>query len=811
MSKYEPSGLARAAYVAASNGLALGNNGSGGSSNYSSSYNSYGNPNGGTGGGPPSAGYAAYGGGPKSAAASEASGGRKGRDSRYSVAALWSMAAENDVEVDDELTKAQRKLREIKLKISSQSKRNFVLERDVRYLDSRIALLIQNRMALSEQQEVASRLEEVETGEGYIRDDRRRQLYANLFYLLQSEPRHVAGLARIVSLSEIDPLLQTVMFTLFGNQYETREEYLLLSMFQNVLAADFESATDFGSLMRANTPVSRMMTTYTRRGPGQSYLKNVLSERVNKLIELQDLDLEINPLKVYEQMVKDIEDTTGSSSGLPRSVTPDVATANADVQAIIAPRVKTLMEIGTLFLQTIMTSLEQVPYGIRWICKQIRSLTKRKYPQATEYQICSLIGGFFMLRFVNPAIVTPQAYMLIEATAQKNPRRTLTLLAKLLQNLANKPSYAKEPYMAVLAPFIDRHKPQFNKFLNDLCEVGDFSEALEMEQYIALSKKEIELNITLNEIHNTQGLLVQHMDILCPDEESHLRILLSELGQAPAQVPRADNKTVSLQLFSRWDQTTNINSPSAAGADKLTHGDFLYMDTKAIFVQILRIAPGLAAQRPVALVKVAEFACTSRDPTLVRKGLKVRDMLMELETLGLVQASDGHKHMVEEILQELTHLGNLKENVNTEITSLEAVYKTIQDHNDYLRSQLESYKAYLYNVRNQSGLSTKTTHKMVAPIKFTHQKLEQEGLIVESNIPENRRANIFFSISSPNPGAYLIALCFKGREKPILEMDLKLDDLLEKQQLGVETLDVEYVTLSVSRTITLLNKSFNKK
>lgn len=39
---------------------------------------------------------------------------------------------------------AQKRLRELKSKISSQSKKNFVLERDVRYLDSRIALLIAN-------------------------------------------------------------------------------------------------------------------------------------------------------------------------------------------------------------------------------------------------------------------------------------------------------------------------------------------------------------------------------------------------------------------------------------------------------------------------------------------------------------------------------------------------------------------------------------------------------------------------------------------------------------------------------------------
>lgn len=48
------------------------------------------------------------------------------------------------------LTTAQKVLRDLKAKISSQSKKNFVLEKDVRYLDSRIALLIQNRMALEE-------------------------------------------------------------------------------------------------------------------------------------------------------------------------------------------------------------------------------------------------------------------------------------------------------------------------------------------------------------------------------------------------------------------------------------------------------------------------------------------------------------------------------------------------------------------------------------------------------------------------------------------------------------------------------------
>lgn len=89
---------------------------------------------------------------------------------RYSMTALYlSMNAnQRDLEIDDELARgipwpegvdmprltdpsdSAKALRDLKTAISTQSKKNFIHERDVRYLDSRIALLVQNRMALEE-------------------------------------------------------------------------------------------------------------------------------------------------------------------------------------------------------------------------------------------------------------------------------------------------------------------------------------------------------------------------------------------------------------------------------------------------------------------------------------------------------------------------------------------------------------------------------------------------------------------------------------------------------------------------------------
>jgi Ras GTPase-activating-like protein IQGAP2/3 len=56
----------------------------------------------------------------------------------------------------------------------------------------------------------------------------------------------------------------------------------------------------------------------------------------------------------------------------------------------------------------------------------------------------------------------------------------------MLQNLANKPSYAKEAYMMTLNPFVENNKARINQFLNSLCEVGDFYDTLEVCPLLSL-------------------------------------------------------------------------------------------------------------------------------------------------------------------------------------------------------------------------------------------------------------------------------------------------------------------------------------
>lgn len=196
------------------------------------------------------------------------------------------------------------------------------------------------------------------------------------------------------------------------------------------------------------------------------------------------------------------------------------------------------------------------------------------------------------------------------------------------------------------------------------------------------------------------------------------------------------------------------------------------MEAKSTFVLIMRSLPqnSPAHRRPIRLDLVAEAAgATRNDPVMVRKGIRGIDLLSQLQEVGILNKDDGFALLRDEVEQELMHLGSMHDKVLEESGRLDDVYRTILDHNRYLNSQLETYKSYLHNVRNQAGGQVAAPKKSsqkpatLGPYKFTHQQLEKEGVIQKSNVPEDRRVNIYFFFTSPLPGTFVIALHYKGK------------------------------------------------
>ncbi|RLN85197.1 hypothetical protein BBJ28_00017754 [Nothophytophthora sp. Chile5] len=84
------------------------------------------------------------------------------------------------------------------------------------------------------------------------------------------------------------------------------------------------------------------------------------------------------------------------------------------------------------------------------------------------------LGGLVFLRFLCPALVVPHKMHLTpgNATPNKQLQRTLVLLAKLLQSLANNVEYgaSAEPFMVPFNGFLTRNRPKLTRFYEQLCQ-----------------------------------------------------------------------------------------------------------------------------------------------------------------------------------------------------------------------------------------------------------------------------------------------------------------------------------------------------
>jgi len=103
----------------------------------------------------------------------------------------------------------------------------------------------------------------------------------------------------------------------------------------------------------------------------------------------------------------------------------------------------------------------------------------KKFPD----QKTTVVGGFYFLRFMCPALVVPDTYGLIAQKPSEKSRRSLILLSKVLQNLANSVEFGeKEAYMLKTNPFIMSNQASMYEFLDKLAAVSEEQAISKMKQ-----------------------------------------------------------------------------------------------------------------------------------------------------------------------------------------------------------------------------------------------------------------------------------------------------------------------------------------
>ncbi|EGG18524.1 RasGTPase-activating protein [Cavenderia fasciculata] len=687
-------------------------------------------------------------------------------------------------------------IQELKRNMIAEIRRNHLLERDLIKLDKRIALLIKHRSnikeLLLEQAKKAKKKKGDEHGDTVSLDSKQLESYQNLFYLLQTEPHYLAKLVTLVQSDQMDIFLDTVILTLFGDAFSPREEYLILSLFKLAIEQEMSSIKSAVDLISVDSVVPKMIITYTRRKQGHEFLKQIIAPILeNYVINVPDLNLELNPVQVYQNMISEIEIQTGSKSTLNRGLAEEQIIQLKEVQDILAPRVEKCISICERFFTGIVESLNRLPYGIRWICKQIKNISEKSFGSKPE-EIAKVIGYFVYYRFMNLAIVTPDAFEIINKELSMISRKNLVNIAKVLQYLFTLKTFQNqggERWMQPLNTWILSKTDIVKQYFEDLVQVTDPSEYLRVDKYNELTLKlHPVVVISLGEISQTHRLLLSNLSSLKQKEkEDPLELILKSLPPAPINVSEENDREIQLTLTNRFKEHMEREISTSAS---------LLAETKELVLNVLRSIPQQALKDDkddfVAVLKsAAQHGHQTSNHQLVLNSEKILENLKKMEAEGSVSSVNQYEGFIRIIAMEVINRQEIREHQRKERMRLTIALRDLRKHQSYLNEQIQHYTSYLKDVLLH--YTSKDGKKKSKPVKMAYKELSKKGIIVESEIPKASHGSTNFYISSDTPGIFDIEA--KIGIMPVGSVNLELDDLLEKAAAGIPHLKLDNIVL----------------
>jgi len=119
-------------------------------------------------------------------------------------------------------------------------------------------------------------------------------------------------------------------------------------------------------------------------------------------------------------------------------------------------------------MESILNSTQHCPLPIRNIAQYLQDAIVNKFPES-KY---SVIGGFYFLRFLCPAIISPDGFNIVPHDFEISPevRRVLILVSKVIQTIANEREFNEE-FMLPFNQLVVEYREVTSYFCNTLSKV----------------------------------------------------------------------------------------------------------------------------------------------------------------------------------------------------------------------------------------------------------------------------------------------------------------------------------------------------
>ncbi|XP_050358352.1 neurofibromin-like isoform X2 [Nymphalis io] len=251
------------------------------------------------------------------------------------------------------------------------------------------------------------------------------------------------ALASVVGSAQMDELAR-VLVSLFD------AKHLLAPLLWNIFYREVEvcAVSDcMQTLFRGNSLGSKIMA-FCFKIYGYGYLQSLLEPLITALLDQADcnasLSFEVDPARL--DPTHDIEINRNNLRNLTHEV-----------------------------FERIIGSADKFPSQLRSMCHCLYQVLSKRFVQFPQTSV-GAVGTVLFLRYINPAIVSPQEMGIVKKPIPPHIKRGLMLMSKILQNIANHMEFSKEQHMLPFNDFLREHFEAGRKFFIEIasdCETVD--------------------------------------------------------------------------------------------------------------------------------------------------------------------------------------------------------------------------------------------------------------------------------------------------------------------------------------------------
>ncbi|CAF3884835.1 unnamed protein product, partial [Rotaria sordida] len=215
------------------------------------------------------------------------------------------------------------------------------------------------------------------------------------------------------------------------------------SFLVDIVQAEILSTPDNSLTFRGNSIATKSMEAYMKL-IGETYLRETLTRFVTDIVSSKnsnDIDLEVDPGRV------------------------------SNLQNLERNQITLRLLCEKIWFE-IQQSHSLFPQELKRIFWKLRQLS------SSDETMFNLISGSVFLRFLCPAILSPNLFGLTQEYPNEKSSRKLTLIAKTLQTLANFSKFGpKESYMKFMNDFVGKESENMRRFLAQISTIDhDYDE-----------------------------------------------------------------------------------------------------------------------------------------------------------------------------------------------------------------------------------------------------------------------------------------------------------------------------------------------